>query len=101
MIAGRFTFTGLSDYLTWQKIKKVEYSFPEGFDEQAMDLVQKLIVRHFFHSSPHIIGVTESFAIGARSFGTAGGRGAWHRAQYAGITIPPLLLNGGLEVAVD
>lgn len=45
MIAGRFTFTGLSEYLTWQKIKQLDYSFPEGFDPEAKDLVQKLIVR--------------------------------------------------------
>ena len=42
MIAGRFVFRGLAD---WQKIKQLEYSFPEGFDEQAKDLVQKLLVR--------------------------------------------------------
>ncbi|KAH9940458.1 kinase-like protein [Epithele typhae] len=42
MIAGRFVFRGLVD---WQKIKQLEYSFPEGFDEQAQDLVQKLLVR--------------------------------------------------------
>lgn len=45
MISGRFAFQGLSEYLTWQKIKKLEYAFPEGFDEQAKDLVQKLLVR--------------------------------------------------------
>ncbi|KAH9938913.1 kinase-like protein [Amylocystis lapponica] len=45
MIAGRFAFQGLSEYLTWQKIKQLEYSFPEGFDEQAKDLVQRLLVR--------------------------------------------------------
>ncbi|KAF8891705.1 kinase-like domain-containing protein [Infundibulicybe gibba] len=45
MIAGRFAFQGLSEYLTWQKIKQLEYSFPEGFDEQAKDLVQKLLIR--------------------------------------------------------
>jgi len=44
MIAGRFTFTGLSEYLTWQKIKQLDYSFPEGFDPEAKDLVQRLIV---------------------------------------------------------
>ncbi|KAJ6593690.1 kinase-like domain-containing protein [Mycena capillaripes] len=44
MIAGRFTFNDRSDYLTWQKVKKVEYEFPSGFDEQAKDLVQKLLV---------------------------------------------------------
>ncbi|KAF8629126.1 hypothetical protein AX17_005712 [Amanita inopinata Kibby_2008] len=45
MIAGRFAFQGLSEYLTWQKIKRLEYSFPEGFDEQAKDLVQRLLVK--------------------------------------------------------
>ncbi|OBZ67282.1 3-phosphoinositide-dependent protein kinase 1 [Grifola frondosa] len=42
MIAGRFVFRGLSD---WQKIKQLEYTFPEGFNEQAKDLVKKLLVR--------------------------------------------------------
>lgn len=45
MIAGRFAFSGLSEYLTMQKVKKMEYSFPEGFDQQGKDLVQKLLVR--------------------------------------------------------
>ncbi|KAJ8077051.1 serine/threonine protein kinase [Marasmius tenuissimus] len=45
MIAGRFAFSGLSEYLTLQKVKQMDYSFPESFDEQAKDLVQKLLVR--------------------------------------------------------
>lgn len=45
MIAGRFAFQGASDYMTWQKIKKLEYDFPDGFNDQAKDLVQKLLVR--------------------------------------------------------
>ncbi|KAJ7039236.1 kinase-like protein [Mycena alexandri] len=44
MIAGRFAFNDRSDYLTWQKVKKVEYEFPNGFDEQAKNLVQQLLV---------------------------------------------------------
>jgi 3-phosphoinositide dependent protein kinase-1 len=44
MIAGRFAFQGLSEYLTWQKIKSLDYSFPEGFDEDAKDFVSKLLV---------------------------------------------------------
>ena len=51
MIAGRFAFQGLSEYLTWQKIKQLEYSFPDGFDEQAKDLVQRLLVRIFCHDA--------------------------------------------------
>jgi 3-phosphoinositide dependent protein kinase-1 len=30
--------------LTWQKIKKLDYSFPEEFDDEAKDLIQKLLV---------------------------------------------------------
>ncbi|KAJ7300684.1 kinase-like domain-containing protein, partial [Mycena albidolilacea] len=43
MIAGRFFFNDRSDYLTWQKVKKVEYEFPNGFDKQAKDLMQRLV----------------------------------------------------------
>lgn len=56
MIAGRFAFQGLSEYLTLEKIKSMQYSFPEGFDEEAKDLVEKLLVRNtsqtVFHISP-------------------------------------------------
>ena len=44
MISGRFTFQGLSEYLTWQKIKSLDYTFPDGFDDNAKDLVQRLLV---------------------------------------------------------
>ena len=54
MIAGRFAFQGLSEYLTWQKIKQLDYSFPENFDEDAMDLIQRLLVRTLpFNKLPH------------------------------------------------
>lgn len=49
MIAGRFAFQGLSDFLTWQKIKQLEYTFPEGFNVQAQDLIQRLLVRFKHH----------------------------------------------------
>ncbi|KAJ7180864.1 kinase-like domain-containing protein [Mycena filopes] len=52
MIAGRFAFNALSDYLTWQKVKKVEYEFPAGFDEEARDLVERLLV----HDAPTRLG---------------------------------------------
>ncbi|KAI0267096.1 kinase-like domain-containing protein [Gloeopeniophorella convolvens] len=45
MIAGRFAFQGLSEYLTWQKIKQLDYTFPDGFDADAADLVRRLLVR--------------------------------------------------------
>lgn len=44
MIAGRFAFNGMTEYLTMNLVKNVEYTFPEGFDDEARDLVQKLLV---------------------------------------------------------
>ncbi|KAG8957049.1 pkb-activating kinase-like protein [Tulasnella sp. 419] len=34
----------MSDYLIFEKIKHLDYRFPEGFDEDAKDLVQKIFV---------------------------------------------------------
>ncbi|KAJ7594723.1 kinase-like protein [Mycena floridula] len=45
MVAGRFAFQGLSEYLTLQKVKQMDYSFPDGFDASAKDFVQSLLVR--------------------------------------------------------
>lgn len=47
MIAGKFPFSALSEYLMWQKIKNLEYSFPEDFDPSAKDLIQKILVSFF------------------------------------------------------
>lgn len=44
MICGKFAFHGLSEYLVLQKVKNMDYSFPDGFDSDAKDFVQKLLV---------------------------------------------------------
>lgn len=44
MLAGRPPFRGGTEYLTFQQVLKAEYEFPEGFDEQAKDLVQHVLV---------------------------------------------------------
>lgn len=70
MISGRFAFQGLSEYLTWQKIKKLEYTFPEGFDEQAKDLVQKLLVREReWWMSLAMAGLSGGFRSAIRPYG--------------------------------
>lgn len=43
MISGLPPFRGATEYLIFQKVLKVEMTFPEGFDKVAEDLVQKLI----------------------------------------------------------
>ena len=47
MISGKFPFSALSEYLMWQKIKNLEYTFPDGFDEVAKDLIQKILVSYY------------------------------------------------------
>ncbi|KAF9972513.1 pkb-activating kinase-like protein [Actinomortierella ambigua] len=44
LLAGRPPFKGSNEYLTFQKIVKLEYSFPPGFPRKAMDIVSKLLV---------------------------------------------------------
>ncbi|XP_055601642.1 3-phosphoinositide-dependent protein kinase 1 isoform X1 [Uranotaenia lowii] len=44
MLTGVPPFQGPNDYLIFQKISKLELIFPEKFDEQAKDLVVKLLV---------------------------------------------------------
>ncbi|KAI8084701.1 kinase-like domain-containing protein, partial [Halteromyces radiatus] len=44
MISGRSPFKAATDYLIFQKIKNLDYEFPEDFPPVAKDLVQKLLV---------------------------------------------------------
>ncbi|KAK4699382.1 succinate dehydrogenase (ubiquinone) flavoprotein subunit, partial [Phenoliferia sp. Uapishka_3] len=44
ILAGRPPFQARTEYLMFQKIIKLEYEFPDGFPDEARDLVQKLLV---------------------------------------------------------
>lgn len=44
MLAGSPPFQSRSEYIIFRKIQNLEYDFPEGFDETAKDLIQKLLV---------------------------------------------------------
>lgn len=44
LLAGRPPFKAANEYLTFQKIVALEYTFPEGFPPLARDLVEKLLV---------------------------------------------------------
>src|ERR1700761_8905658 len=49
-ISGRFPFLAKTQYLMWEKVKKLEYDFPEEFDSDARDLVERILVCCFFPS---------------------------------------------------
>ncbi|XP_050352071.1 3-phosphoinositide-dependent protein kinase 1 isoform X1 [Nymphalis io] len=44
MISGLPPFRASNEFLTFQKILKMDYEFPEGFPAEAKDLVEKLLV---------------------------------------------------------
>ncbi|KAL0822614.1 hypothetical protein ABMA28_004652 [Loxostege sticticalis] len=44
MISGLPPFRAATEFLTFQKILKMDYEFPEGFPADAKDLVEKLLV---------------------------------------------------------
>ncbi|KAF9314118.1 pkb-activating kinase-like protein, partial [Linnemannia elongata] len=44
LLAGRPPFKGSNEYQTFQKIVRLEYTFPAGFPKAAMDLVSRLLV---------------------------------------------------------
>lgn len=44
LLAGKPPFKGATDWLTFGKIQRLEYSFPGSFPTVAKDLVQKLLV---------------------------------------------------------
>ncbi|XP_041986221.1 3-phosphoinositide-dependent protein kinase 1 [Aricia agestis] len=44
MISGLPPFRASTEFLTFQKILKMDYEFPEGFPSDAKDLVEKLLV---------------------------------------------------------
>lgn len=44
MVSGLTPFRDGSEYMIFQKIMKLEYEFPEGFDKAAKDFVEQLLV---------------------------------------------------------
>lgn len=44
LLAGRPPFKAANEYLTFQKILALDYTFPPGFPEAAKDLVERLLV---------------------------------------------------------
>lgn len=44
LLSGRMPFHSFNEYQTFQLVLKCDYTFPEGFDDVARDLVEKILV---------------------------------------------------------
>jgi 3-phosphoinositide dependent protein kinase-1 len=51
LVLGRPPFAAATDFLAFEKIKKLDYTEPEGIDADAKDLVHRIIVRFEQQSS--------------------------------------------------
>jgi 3-phosphoinositide dependent protein kinase-1 len=52
LLAGRPPFKAANEYLTFQKILALDYTFPDGFPSVARDLVERLLVLEPSHRLP-------------------------------------------------
>lgn len=52
LMVGQSPFLALNDYLSFKKIEALDFTFLEGFDQDARDLVQRLLVSFLCWSKP-------------------------------------------------
>lgn len=44
LLVGKSPFMAMTEYLTFKKIEALDYSYPDGFDSEAQDIVNKILV---------------------------------------------------------
>lgn len=94
LLAGRPPFKAANEYLTFQKILGLEYSFPDGFPEVARDLVERLLVLEPERRLP-----VEHIRNHAFFDGVQWGKGLWRQKAprlkaYVPPAAEPIKLNG-------
>lgn len=98
LLAGRPPFKAANEYLTFQKIVALEYTFPDGFPEIAKDLVERLLVLDPMKRLP-----IEHIKNHAFFDGITCGKGLWKQKApklkpYVPPAQQPIRLNGKLDV---
>lgn len=101
LLAGRPPFKAANEYLTFQKIVALEYSFPNGFPPVARDLIERLLVLDPTRrlSLEHIKN-HEVFR------GITWGRGLWRQSapklrSFVPATSEPIMGNGSATVGAN
>ncbi len=54
MLAGKPPFRSVNEFVTFQKIKSLTYSIPDGFSEHASDFIREILVTHCLQYHPHL-----------------------------------------------
>ncbi|KAH9825704.1 Serine/threonine-protein kinase PKH1 [Teratosphaeria destructans] len=95
LLAGRPPFKAANEYLTFQKILGLEYTFPDGFPPVARDLVERLLVLEPGNRLPVEHIKNHQFFDGVQW-----GKSLWRQKAprlkpYAAPPPEPIKLNGG------
>jgi serine/threonine protein kinase len=61
LMVGQSPFLALNDYLSFKKIEALDYTFLEGFDPDARDLVQRLLVGSLSQSKRSVMDCFHRF----------------------------------------
>ncbi len=99
LLAGRPPFKAANEYLTFQKILSLKYSFPDGFPPAARDLVERLLVLEPANRLPIEHIKNHEFFDGVQW-----GRGLWRHnpprlKAYVAPASAPIKLNGAGDAA--
>ena len=99
LLAGRPPFKAANEYLTFQKILSLEYSFPDGFPPVAKDLVERLLVLEPANRLP-----VEHIKNHAFFDGIQWGKALWRQKAprlkpYVPPAAGPIKLNSGQQTA--
>ena len=97
LLAGRPPFKAANEYLTFQKILVLDYSFPDGFPDVARDLVERLLVLEPLNRLPVEHVRNHEFFEGIQW-----GKSLWRQKAprlkpYTAVPAEPMKLDGGTK----
>jgi len=97
LLAGRPPFKAANEYMTFQKIVGLEYTFPDGFPPLARDLVERLLVLDPLTRLPMEHIKNHAFFDGIQWGKTLWKQKAPRLKAYSPPTQEPIKLNGNLR----
>lgn len=97
LLAGRPPFKAANEYLTFQKILALDYTFPDGFPEVARDLIERLLVLEPANRLPIEHIKNHRFFEGVQWGKSLWKQNAPRLKPYVPPAPEPIKLNGGVK----